>query len=398
MRDTTLTIAVRLMMVLASALSSIVTARYLGPEGRGLFFFWSTVSMLIVQFGNFGLHASNIYLHAKRSVSIEILASNSLLAALVGGIALSGVAVGILQFNGHPGAHEPIIIGSVAMLSVGGLYTLLSSNLLVAAGRLTEFNLLELANRAIVLGAMLAAILVYENVLLVLLATGIATFSTAAVVMWRLMKGIRFRIPDAAVFQQGLGYGLRAYLAACLATLLARLNAFWLEPAISPAAYGSWSIAVQMLDMMLLVPSSIGLVLLPRIMRSDVPMDLIRPNLLATLACMAVLLLGFVLIGEDVIVLLYGESFRSAYALALWGAPGVVFLSLITILSQYLASIGIPWVLLGIWSLSIALHVTITKMLIPAYGAAGAMFGQSIGYLCALLLIVILSAINHKRM
>jgi O-antigen/teichoic acid export membrane protein len=395
MRQTVLTIAVRLFVVLAGLISSIATARYLGPEGRGVYFFWLSVAGLIVQFGNFGLHASNIYLHAKSGVDSATLAANSLVVALVAGLLLTGSAAVLLSLIQHEGASDHVVLIAIFLLAVGGLYSLLGTNLLVAMGRLNEFNLLELFNKLLLLGVLLAITIVYPDPELLLLAIGLATVAAAGTVMWRLLHRAPMRRPNWGVFRQGLAYGVRAYLAACLAALMARLNVFLLEPVITATDYGAWSIAMQMSDVMLIVPMSTALVLLPKMMRSDSPRALIRANALITAIAMGALLLIFVLVGRQTIELLYGNAFEPAFDYVLWGAPGLMALAIISILSQYLATIGIPVILIGLWAVIAALHASLASWLIPIHGAKGAMASQSTAYIIALLLIYIL--IRHLK-
>lgn len=395
MRQTVLTLAVRLVAVLAGLVSSIVTARLLGPEGRGVFFFWSTVAALTVQFGNFGLHASNIYLHARQHVDAAVLSANSLLAALVAGVVLTIGALAAMALKGHADALHPMVIAAILMLTASGLYSLLGSNLLVAMGRLTEFNLLELFNKLLLLAVLVAVVALWQDPLVLLLAIGAASTLAAGVVMWRLSRHAPPTSPNWRVFRSGISYGMRAYLAACLATVVARLNAFLLEPAIPAADYGAWSIASQICDMMSIFPTSIALVLLPRVMRSENPRSMVRANALATAGIMLVLVLAFAAVGRPLIVLIYGADFSSAFDYVLWGAPGVLALAVITILSQYLASVGIPRLLIVLWGALSALHLGMATVLIPSHGAVGAMASQSITYLIGLVLIYAL--IRHLR-
>lgn len=395
MKQAALTLAVRLVGLIAGLVSSIATARYLGPEGRGVFFFWSTVAALIVQFGNFGLHASNIYLHAKRGVDIGTLAANSLVIAFGAGIVLTVAVATSLFVGGRELALDPLLLAALVLLSVSGLATLLGGNLLVAMDRLTEFNLLEFFSRVLLLGVLLVVLIVHRDPVSLLLTIGIASAVAAGALLWRVLQRANRRPPNMAVFRSGLAYGMRAYLAACLATLVARTNALMLEPAVSAADYGAWSIASQLCDMMLLVPQSIALVLLPRVMRSDSPHVMVRASALMAVSIMAVILLAFLLVGQPLIVMLYGAAYEPAFGYVLWAAPGILALTMISILSQYIASIGIPALLIGLWLAVAALHATLVIWFVTHLGVSGGMASQSLAYLVALLLMFVL--IRHQK-
>ena len=69
-------LASRALLIAAGFISSIITARILGPDGRGVFFYWVTLSAVIIQFGNLYLHSSNIHYLAKERLQLSILVAN----------------------------------------------------------------------------------------------------------------------------------------------------------------------------------------------------------------------------------------------------------------------------------------------------------------------------------
>ncbi|MFP8835077.1 oligosaccharide flippase family protein [Hydrogenophaga sp. XSHU_21] len=387
MSQVLLTLAVRLLVVIAGLLSSIVTARYLGPEGRGWFFFWTTLAMLIVQFGNFGLHASNTYLLAKKGVDVHVLASNSLVGALIAGLAWTIAGLAVASLLGQQEAWSPRVAIPLLLMSVTGLYFLLSSNLLVALGRLTAYNVLEILSKALSLCALILAAVFWGEAHLLLWGLAAAGAVTSVVLGWWLRRHIRLVPPSAAILKLGFSYGLKAYVVACLAALVSRLNAFLLEPSIPPADYGAWSIASQIFDVLTLLPASVALVMLPRIMRSSEPHRMVRINALAVAGIMLVVSAGFILVGQPLIILLYGEAYGAAFDYVIWGLPGLVALSVISVLSQYMATIGLPRALILLWATVATLQAAVAIWLIPEHGATGAMVSLSVAYVTGLMLM-----------
>lgn len=382
-----LTLSVRMIVVVAAMLSSIATARYLGPEGRGWFYFWFSLSALIIQFGNCGLHASNIYLLAKQKVPASILASNSMVAAIVASVAWTAVATLIALSLGHVQALDPKVIIPVFLLSATGLYFMLGANLFVAMGRLNEYNLAELLSKGISLVVLLIVVMVWRDPLLLLWGLGGAGLMVAIILTTWLRRHAPFVRPRFIVFRQGIAYGLRAYVIACLGALAARLNAFLLEPQLAPADYGAWSIAAQIFDVLTLVPASVALVILPRMMRSDRPLDILKTNALAVGIIMLMIASVFLAVGRILIVELYGPAFEPAFENVVWGIPGLIALAVTSILSQYMAAIGMPRLLIAVWVLIVLVQAGTAFVLIPAHGANGAMAALSLAYTVGLLLI-----------
>jgi antigen flippase len=391
------TLATRLALVAAGLLTSIITARYLGPDGRGQFFFWTTVAALVVQFGNGGLQASNAYLLTRRGADAGVLSANSLLVSLVAGLLLGVLALAVLGLGNPDRQVVGARAAAVLMLAVSGLYIMLGSNLLVALGRVGEFNRVELVVRYGAVLVLLATAWAWRQVDSLLVALGLVSLASCAFVLWRLQQVAPLGRPSTTVLREGIGYGLRAYLAAGLGMLVARSNAFLLEPRVDAAEYGTWSIAMQFFDVMNLIPASVALVLLPRILRAERPHDMLGPQMLLVGGLLTVVAAGFVLVGAPVIEFLYGAAFVPAYDHLLWGLPGLLGLGLTAILSQYLAAKGLPWSLVWVWLVVALLQGGLAWTLIPHHGVDGAMLSLSIAYLLGLGLIAALVHNLRKR-
>src|SRR5690606_27247614 len=129
--------------------------RLLGPDGRGVFFYWSSVAALAMQFCTLGLPSSNTYyLSADRGL-LGPMAANALWLSLAASAIFSIVVVLLDMFS--PGSNHVALGLGAALILGSGLYYLILSNLLVARQRFLEFNLFELLHRygnaAVVAGA-----------------------------------------------------------------------------------------------------------------------------------------------------------------------------------------------------------------------------------------------------
>jgi O-antigen/teichoic acid export membrane protein len=89
------TFGTRILLIGIGLVTSVIVARILGPDGRGLYAVAATIGAIGVQFGNLGLHASNTYYVAR---------DRSLLPALVGNPLLIGFV-----FGGFGAAVRPMV-------------------------------------------------------------------------------------------------------------------------------------------------------------------------------------------------------------------------------------------------------------------------------------------------
>lgn len=390
------TLAVRILLIAAGFISSIITAHFLGPEGRGIFFYWTTLAAFAIQFGNLGLHSSNTYLLTKRRVQLSALTTNSLWISVIAGAALAGLLTLSMWLKDDSLQNKWLLLLPILLMIPSGLYFLLGINLLVAEGRIGEYNGFELANRYLGLAATTFAAWYWYVPEALLVAMGMTSVAMCLLLYRRLRALGGVGRGSFILVRMGLGYAMRAYMASVLGFAVLRLNTLLIEQYMDAMTLGMWSIAAQLLDVILTIPSTIALVLLPRIMRSEQPYMLMQAQFRLVAIALLLVCVATVWLGHGLITLVYGESFEGAYAMLLWGLPGVFALGLTSILSQYLASEGIPLTLVFVWAIGLAVEWILAIWLIPNQGATGAMQSLSLAYLAILGMVWALAVYHHN--
>ena len=81
--DISSTFIVKVIVMVLGFISTIFLARLLGSEGMGEIALFTTISMLGMQFGNLGLHATNLLNASKNINNISWLFGNSVLFSIV---------------------------------------------------------------------------------------------------------------------------------------------------------------------------------------------------------------------------------------------------------------------------------------------------------------------------
>lgn len=362
----TATVAARLLRILAATAAAIVTARELGPEGRGTYVFVVTAALLVTQLGSLGLPSSNTYLVAKERDLLAPLTANSLLVALAVGGAGGLAVAGSLAAAGASGA-----IWLAAALAPPTLFFLLGTNLLVGAGRITAFNVVETAANLTVLLLLVGVALLTGRVEWFLAAT-VAGWTAAALALGSILPRARLRF-DAALFRRGLSYAMRAYVLTLLGFLVLRANVFLLERLSSDRELGYFSIAAQIADVLIVLPTSVALVLFPRLVREEhsgfgqtLRVAGIVGGLLVLLCAAAAALAPWA------IELAFTSSFSPSVEVLWWLLPGVVALGVATVLSQYLAALRFPRAVFGVWASALAVALVLGVPLTERHDAIGA--------------------------
>lgn len=379
----------QLLMLTLGIISSIVTARLLGPEGRGVFFFLGTVVATLVQLGNFGLHASNTYYLAREQAILSQIVGNSLVMSLLGGTILATLARFALRTT------EAGIAGSLDMLDIAlmgvpfGLLYLFITNLFLAQGQTSIFNLVEFVSRLLNVLMTIIALLVFGTGVtgLITVITAV-TASTALMVMAIFVK--RNRITPKVrltLLSSHLSYGWKAYLAALFSFLVIRSDIYLVNYFLGPTSTGIYSLAVQIGDMLLLLPLAIGTVFFPTAARMHAGRwGFMMRVLRKTALIMFLAVLGVALVGRVLIGFLYGEAFIGAATALRLLLPGILFLSINTVLNNFLAAEGMPpivvWAPIG----GLLLNVAANLCIIPMLGINGAALVSSGTYFLILLI------------
>src|SRR6267378_2275 len=94
-----LTIVTRLMMLVGVVGSSVVVARWLGPEGLGSLAVLNTTIVLALSLGSLGLTSSNTYFISKDRRTVAPVWANTIVFALFGGTLVAMVVIALATFK-----------------------------------------------------------------------------------------------------------------------------------------------------------------------------------------------------------------------------------------------------------------------------------------------------------
>jgi len=392
-RHVVTTILVRLAIVAGGLLSSVITARWLSPAGRGEYFLVVTLAQLLAQFGNLGLQSSNTYLVARnRSLTGSLLANSIWVSVVVGG---AGSAAVILFGHGAAGGR----IWLAALLAPATLFFMLGTNLLVGLQRIAAFNAFQFASNFGVLLCLIAAAAIGAGPTGFLVAsTGGWTLIAAALVR-SLARGSERRIGfDAAVFSDGFRFALKAYVATACGFLIVRSNVFLLGSLVGTEQVGYYSVATQVADVIGILPQSIALVLFPTLITAKNGQFRATLKQLAIVGVLLAAGCGVVaLAAEPFLRIVFGPRFLATVPILRWMLPSAFFLGLTSVQSQYLAARGFPVSLVGLWIGGSVMAVGLGRVLIPSGSGIGAAMALSATHAVMFAGVLALSVLAARR-
>jgi O-antigen/teichoic acid export membrane protein len=262
--------------------------------------------------------------------------------------------------------------------------TFLYQNTLLGMQATLAFNLFEVGNKIVTFAALLAWLVFLGGGApgaAVLFAAMAVLFGTASALYCARLVPFSFGF-DRTLFSEMIRYGGRVYLSCLLAFLVIRSDMLLVNYFLGTGEAGVYSIAVQIADTILLLPVTIGMILLPRIAgTADEEKDQVTARVLRHTA----ILLGGLCLAAGIAVgpvvrLLYGPAFAGAIPATLLLLPGILALGLNGVLMNHFGGRGMPPVTAWAPLLGLVLNVTLNLAMIPRYGIAGAALTSSLAY------------------
>ncbi len=383
------TFAARVAVMGMGIVGSIIVARGLGPAGRGLCAEADALGWLIVQFLLLGLHNAGTYLIAQDRRRLAGLVGNALLCSL--GVGGAAALLGWLACQAWPGLMTlPPLLLLLAWCSVPLRFlSLLLYGLLMGLQQVRAANAADMSSGLLVLVLMIAIFAAGWGTPET--AFGAAQVGTVAVdllmlaLLWPSLE--RRPRPELPLMRQMLGYGVRAHLSPMAVFLVPRLDVLMIARLVEgddgARATGLYSVASSLGDLLLLFPTVVGLILLPRLTAMPTPearWRAMRGVLAGVFALSSLAVAALAVLAGPLIGFFFGLDFAPAAGGFLYLAPGIVLLSLSMVLMHYFASQGMPAVMVWAPVGMIAVKVAANALAIPPYGFIGAAATSSLAY------------------
>ena len=370
---------------------AVITARLLGPEDRGRYYYVMTLAAVGVQFVSFGVHASNNFLLSKQpNLLSRVLANTRWIGALGGLSAAAGILTFEVVVRNSDSMERTVFV--VAMLCPLNLLFLYLSNLTVGMNRPNLFNWLMILNSVLsVVSAAIAALLL--PVLNSFLVAAVIESALTCLFSWMFVTKDCV-VPwtfDWSLLSESIKFAARAHVNVLVAFLMARTGIGILRYHDAFTDIGYWSIAAQITDGLLIFPSTVALLIFPALVRAA-HADRWNEFIAMTWRMGAVMLMvcaAAALLAHPFITVIFGFNYAAAADITIALLPGVFFLSVASIASQFLSAFGIPWTQVAAWVVGLVVQVGLSIFLVGDYGVLGLAWAQSAcsGVICTWLFV-----------
>ena len=388
-----LTVVVGRMLLTASVLcTSLITARWLGPTGRGEY----SVAILVATIAAivFDLFSSgSLYYAARAHFPRPRILANTIALASLAGVAGYLVCLALLPVHGSlfgdiPSEYILIALAALpAALVVSDL-----SGIMRGVGDFLGYNAALVAQSAIPLVLIAIVLIGFDG------GPGAAVWAVTAgtfvvalgAIVWcrKLVGGIDWRL-DLGYAKRAASYGIRAQPGTVLVFLGYRIDVLLVNGYLNAAAAGFYSIALATAERAQTVGDAAATVLLPRIAAEPLAERRARltPIVARTVLWMTIVLAAVLFsIANWLVVFLYSDQFEPAVK-----PTEILLLSMVAsavqrVFSADIAGRGRPLLNTYVAAASLSVNVALNVALIPRYGISGAAWASVASYSLAAVL------------
>jgi len=382
--------------------SSIIVARWLGPEGVGALAVLNVTVSLGLQIGSAGLPSANTYFISRDRKYLAAAWANSLWFGLVSGIVMVLAILALARL-------APTVFGglSFSLLAIASasipfqLLTLLGLNVLLAINRIDLLNLLDVASPLLLLlNAVLILIFLHFGLSgLIAANTGVAVLVAivvALVISIVSQKKLVLRA-DWSLFKSTVKYGARFYVSIIAGVIIIRADLLIVNHFRGAAEAGVYGVASQVGNLLLMLPAVIATLLFPRVASDPEPRGGFTVRVTRHAAFVMLVLCCGTAALSFVLPLIYGARFGDVVVQLLILLPGVLFLALESILVQHFTGTGLPVAIPVFWITTVIVNVGLNLVLVPRWGARAAAITSSVSYALIFLLVTFYFCLRTAR-
>jgi|APSaa5957512535_1039671.scaffolds.fasta_scaffold07319_1 O-antigen/teichoic acid export membrane protein len=380
------TLLTKIILVFLKIGIGVLTARLLGPIGRGLFYSSTQVSGLVNTTGTLSIGEGLIYHIGKGKIAPHQVLG-TVFMMMVGFTSILLVALYLLEplltqyfLDELPEEITPLIF----LLIPTTMIEYFSTSALRGLKVFSIVNKLTVVTRVNIFLLMFIALVFWStDVYTAVLAYTIAITLNAVLYLIVLFyqSQLHFSVSWGEL-NNIIRYGAKAHIGTLLTEVEYRLDIFILLFFLNATAVGIYSIGVTMAQIIWYIGNSVNAVLFPYLASSNgKDSALFTAKILKyTLFSNTLVVLGLIIVGFPLVQVLYGPMFFEAYFIFLVLSPGLLSDSIARSLAAWFKGTNRALTLSKLSSVSLAVNILFCIILIPSWGVYGAAFSSVISY------------------
>lgn len=405
-KDVTSTFITQVITLILGLFTTIIIARILGPEKRGIYSLAILLPSLLITFSNLGIGTATAFHIGKKKYSLnKIFGNNIIFSVLISALAIF-LGLIVISFFGDAlfaGIKKEYLFLGLLLIPFQIFITLIVS-IFWGLQKITEYNFINLLINFIFSALIGILLLGFHLGIKATIIAQIISFLPAGILLFFWVKkktdGISLKF-DKSYFKDSLKYGGKVYLSDLSSFLHYRIDIFLINIFINPLAVGLYSIATAMAEKFWFISTSVARAFFPKVSSET---DENRLKEFTPLVCRNTLFVTFLgiifvlFISRWIIILLFSEAYLNSIQSFNVLLIGMISISGWNILANDLMGRGRPEINTYLTIGSVILNIILNIFLIPRFGIIGAAWATAISYtILCLCTVIVYSKISGNK-
>lgn len=371
----------------------ILSARSLGPDGRGLLAGVIMWPQFLAYGMSLGIPVASVYwLKRRPEISSEIVGAGLMLSVL-SGLFAAALGAAAIPYSLH--SYPPAAVHLAQLWSLVTPLELIAVTFIAyaqAADRFSHYNLFRFLSPFTVLVTLalekLTAHLSYSTAAFAYLLGGAPAMIWIGVWSWRHFRPtLRSAMRTSKLL---LSYGARAWGVDLLGTVASQVDRVLVIGLLNPERMGLYVIAQSAAGVLAFIPTAVAPITMPKsaTLGTDGLIALTGRAARATLCLMFAASLPLLLFGSFLIRLVYGPHFAGSDAVLPFLVTEAIASGLTSVLAQAFLASGYPGTVSVLQGCGLLTSVPLMLWMIPRFGLPGAGCALMLSSMCRLLLVL----------
>lgn len=372
--------------------TSIVQARFLGPDGNGVIAALLVYPSLFMSIGSLGIRQSTTYYVGQNKNSVEEIYGAALSIWLLTSIISFTICFFLIHFMTKESYPLPQVL--LVLLAIPfSLYNTYSSGIFLGKQNIREFNRINWLPAFI---NFLFTFLLVGPIPLGVTGSLIGSFLSVFIMSFFVFNKMRKQMTFRITFNWELiGGMLKLGMVYAASLLVINLNykadVILLERLSTKSELGIYSKGVSIIQYLWEVPMLLSTLIFSRSAGAK------DPKLFSQQVCRLLRFAGLIILIASIVLfflspivirLMYGSRFEGSIMVLKLLMPGILLLTIFKVLNMDMAGKGKPWLSMTAMIPAVIINIILNILWIPKYGANGSAFASTVSYSVAAVLFV----------
>jgi O-antigen/teichoic acid export membrane protein len=374
----------KVLIIVFGLLLSIITARYIGPEGNGIIASLAVYPSLFMSIGSMGIRQSTTYFLAKGIFKEEQIKTAITQIWLMTTIFSVFVSYVLMYYFSTSGSNTLLVV--LALLPIPfSLFNTYNSGIFLGKNDINTFNKINwIPSLTTLIGTIIFVIFLQYDVKGAMIASVGGHLFMFFVLLLKNKFLIFFSLEyNWKVIKQMLSLGIVYATALFVINLNYQVDIILLDKLSNAYELGIYIKGAGITQYLWQIPMLFSTIVFARssISKDGKAFSLKVAQLLRVSSVIIVIIsIGLVLFSEIIIVGMYGECFKESISVLNYLLPGVLLLTVFKVMNMDLAGKGKPWIAVKAMLPALFINIGMNVLLIPKFGADGAAISSTVSY------------------